>query len=188
MTESKEMFRYVAFMRGINVSGHHKIPMAELRQEMAKIGCENIVTILNSGNVIFDSRKAHLSRLEEEIAAHLEKVFGFSVPTILRKQTSILQLISKDPFRDIVVTNDIRLYVSLLWKDVEADLTLPWISEDGSSKIIDKLDNNILSVLDISVSNTPKGMGIIESFYGKAITTRSWNTIKRIGKKLTNGQ
>ena len=47
--------QYVAFLRGINVGGHHKIPMAELRNVMEEMGFSEVVTLLNSGNVIFDS-------------------------------------------------------------------------------------------------------------------------------------
>lgn len=47
------MNRYVAFLRGINVSGHHKVPMADLRKEMEKLNFEKVITILNSGNIIF---------------------------------------------------------------------------------------------------------------------------------------
>lgn len=178
------MKRYVAFLRGINVSGHHKVPMAELRKEMETLNCKKVITILNSGNIIFDSMIDDIEYLEKLISEHLEKTFGFSVPTILRKSEDIYSLWNNDPFKDVLLTSDIRWYASFLWKDVAIDLKLPWANEDNSYRIIDKSDKTILSVLDLSLSKSTKGMQILEKHFGKNITTRNWNTIKRVAKKL----
>ncbi|EZH76011.1 hypothetical protein ATO12_04270 [Aquimarina atlantica] len=178
------MNRYVAFLRGINVSGHHKVPMADLRKEMEKLNFEKVITILNSGNIIFDSTESDVKSLEKIMSDHLEKTFGFLIPTIVRTSETICHLLDKDPFKDILVTKDIRLYVSFLQEDLETDLQLPWASDNNAFKIIDKIDKTIVSVLDLSITKTPKGMEVLERYYGKQITTRNWNTIKRIEKKL----
>ncbi len=178
------MKKYIAFLRGINVGGHHKVPMADLRSELEKLKCENVVTILNSGNMIFDAPAVDLDKLEKTIAVQLEKAFGFPIPTILRSAEMILELLDDDPFKGIEVTKDIRLYVSFLQKDVDSELQIPWTSDDGSYKILRKIDRTIISVLDVSVTKTPKAMEVVEKNFGGDITTRNWNTIKRIEKKL----
>ncbi|MEX0289587.1 MAG: hypothetical protein AB3N14_10805, partial [Flavobacteriaceae bacterium] len=64
-------------------------------------------------------------------------------------------------------------------------MSLTWDSEDGAYRILEHQNKNILSVLDLSVSQTPKAMEILEKAYGKQqITTRNWKTIERIVKKL----
>ncbi len=177
--------KYIAFLRGINVGGHHKVPMRELRAEMEKLGFEEVTTILNTGNIIFDAISEDLEQLEKRISEHLEKVFGFPIPTILRKWEMIDGLLKNNPFQEEIITKDIRLYVSFLKKDAEMDFQLPWISEDKGYKIIEKRENAIWSVLDVSTLKTTKAMGILERQFGKKnITTRNWNTIKRIEKKL----
>jgi len=178
------MNKYVAFLRGINVGGHHKVPMAEFRDELEKLKCNNVVTLLNSGNAIFDAKEDDIDTLEKKISGHLESAFGFPIPTILRKADMISELHDRDPFHDIELTKEIRLYVSFLQNDPEIELDLPWISDDGSFKIIDVRDKAILSILDLSVSKTPKAMEAVQKFFGKDITTRNWNTIKRVEKKL----
>lgn len=184
MQAKKVKEQYVAFLRGINVGGHHKVPMAELRKEMETLHFEKVVTLLNSGNIVFDAIVADLSTLEKTISIHLEKTFGFPIPTIVRKADMIGGLLKENPFRDVLLTKDIRLYVSFLQKKPKMNLQLPWTSEDNSFKIINISDKTILSVLDVSVSKTPKAMKVLEQFFGKEITTRNWNTIKRIEKKL----
>ena len=83
----------------------------------------------------------------------------------------------------IEVTKDTRLYISFLPEERQADLTIPWTSEDGSFRILKKEGRNIFSTLDLSLSKTPKAMEILEKTYGKDMTTRNWNTIARILKK-----
>ena len=175
---------YVALLRGINVGGHHKVPMATLRNEMESLGFSNVVTLLNSGNIIFDSADADVKQLENNIAQHLEKVFGFIIPVWVIKGEDIATLIQMGPFEKVDVTKDTRLYVSFLKEPLSIELSLPWKSEDQSYVIIDAKDKIICSVLDLSVGTTVKGMDILEKLFGSAITTRNWNTILRIGDKI----
>lgn len=177
--------KYIAFLRGINVGGHHKVPMGELRAEMEKLGFEAVTTILNTGNILFDTNEEDLEQLEKTISAHLEKIFGFPIPTILRKWEMLEGLLNRHPFKAETITKDIRLYVSFLKIDAE----LPWTSEDKGYKIIEKRDKAVLSVLDVTALKTTKAMGILERQFGKKnITTRNWNTIKRIEKKCSNNR
>ncbi len=184
MNSNKVTLKYITFLRGINVGGHHKVPMADLKKVLESLGFENITTLLNSGNVIFDAKNSDTKNLEELISKKLEKTFGFSIPTIIRNAETIQQLYKAAPFKDITIHKDIRLYVSFLKKDIQAELTLPWKSADNAFRIIAKSDNTILSILDLSVSKTPKAMHNLEKFYGKDITTRNWKTIARIANKL----
>jgi uncharacterized protein (DUF1697 family) len=175
---------YIALLRGINVGGHHKVPMADLRTTLEKLGFENIVTLLNSGNVIFDGLPKDTESLEKLISETLEKTFGFSVPTLVRTSNTMYQLFQDAPFKAIEMHKDIRLYVSFLKKNVQTDLELPWKSLDSSYQIIGKSDKTIFSVLNLSMAKTPKAMIALEKFFGTDITTRNWKTIERIGKKL----
>lgn len=76
--------KYAALLRGINVGGNKKVPMAELRQVLDGLGHEDVQTYLQSGNVVFtsatDKAPADLARdLEAAIEAH----FGFRVPCLV---------------------------------------------------------------------------------------------------------
>jgi len=176
--------RYVALLRGINVGGYHKVPMSELSKEMTKLGFENVSTLLNSGNILFDSSLSQDKELEEVIADHLENIFGFPIPVLIRNSIEILDLIKNNPFKQMEVTKNIRLYVSFLKQKPDITLTFPWTSADGSFHILEIRDRAICSVLDLAVTQTPKGMDALELLFGKNITTRNWNTINRIAGKF----
>lgn len=61
------MKRYIAFLRGINVSGKNKVPMAELKIGFEGIGFEAVRTYLNGGNVIFSSDKDDIDGFRSQI-------------------------------------------------------------------------------------------------------------------------
>ncbi len=61
------MKRYVALLRGINISGKNKVPMAELKTGFEKLAFEEVKTYLNSGNVIFSSDEDDTKKLTKQI-------------------------------------------------------------------------------------------------------------------------
>ena len=105
----------------------------------------------------------------------------------MRQAETIYGLLATDPFKNVVVTKDIRRYVSFIRNNAKNDMPIPWTSDDKSFKILAKSGKTIISVLDLAVSKTPKAMEAVEKHYGKDITTRNWNTIKRIEEKLDRG-
>ena len=174
------MQKLVALLRGINVGGHHKVPMAELKTILVNMGCNNVKTILNSGNIVFETKKKDIAGLERIIETALRDNFGFSIPVILIPQNQISELVNDDPFANVEIHKNIRLYVSFLKEPSTTKLKLPYISNDKAFTIIGVRDKFIVSVLDITTSNTPKGMEDLEKLFGKNITTRNWNTIVKI--------
>ncbi|RKS53302.1 uncharacterized protein (DUF1697 family) [Gillisia mitskevichiae] len=184
MASEKLKEKYVLFLRGINVGGHHKVPMQDLREELEQSGFEKVETILNSGNIIFNTASTDLKSLEILISEKLENAFGFPIPTIVRKEKTIKQLFDDAPFQKEEITKDIRLYVSFLKNGTIPNIDLPWRSSDNSFRILEIKDRVVISILDLNVSKTPKAMNALETFFGSEITTRNWNTIERVAKKL----
>lgn len=71
--------KFIALLRGINVGGNNKVAMADLRSCFKKAGYKNVVTYINSGNVIFDSTETNLVKHVEKCEKAIEKWFGFHV-------------------------------------------------------------------------------------------------------------
>lgn len=71
--------KYVALLRGINVGGNNRVPMAELKACFERGGFKNVVTYINSGNVIFESDESSLTKLVEICESAIGKQFGFRV-------------------------------------------------------------------------------------------------------------
>jgi len=180
--------KFIALLRGINVGGHKKVPMATLKSLLESMNFSSVKTLLNSGNVVFESSETSPDDLADKLSAAIESIFGFPVPVIVRTTDDIRSIIDLNPFAHIEVHKDIRLYVTFMGNQSLAakspDPAFPWLSPEGSFSIIGKKAGAVFSVLDVSKSKTPDAMIILEKFYTKDITTRNWNTVEKIGKVM----
>ncbi|MBJ7882810.1 DUF1697 domain-containing protein [Gelidibacter salicanalis] len=172
--------KIIGFLRGINVGGHHKVPMADLRDKLIELGCHKVRTLMNTGNFVFETKQSNIKNLENSIESSLSQSFGFPIPVILRHQKEISDLVAASPFATINIHKEIRLYVSFLKSRSKIELTAPYHSDDKAYNILSVQNNTIFSVLDLSTTTTTKGMNELEKLFGKNITTRNWNTIKKI--------
>lgn len=181
----KPSHTYIALLRGINVGGHHKVPMAELKIILQKMKLTQVRTLLNSGNIIFES-DLDISGIDLEalLQSTLAKHFEFPIPVMLCEKTVMDELVQMDPFNNIEVTKDTRLYVSFLKESSELELKMPWTSDDGTFTIIAYNGKIICSLLDLTQTKTVKGMDSLEKLFGKDITTRNWNTVLKLQAKM----
>lgn len=91
------MERYIALLRGINVSGKNKIAMSELKSGFLELGLEGVATYLNSGNVIFSSTATDVSILLEEIESMIKDRFGLEIPVFLISQQELNEILQNAP-------------------------------------------------------------------------------------------
>ena len=94
---------YIALLRGINEGGKNVIKMAELKKVFEAIGLCDVLTYIQSGNVLFKSNKDE-EFLREKIEHEIEGVFGFSVTVVLRTLAELKQLVLNCPFSEEEVT------------------------------------------------------------------------------------
>ena len=107
------MPKYIALLRGINVSGQKKIIMSELRDQLTSFGLKNVKTYIQSGNIIFDYKISKKEHLIEIICDIIEKHFGFIVTCIILKPEEIGTILKQNPFLN--KTKDTKyLYYSIL--------------------------------------------------------------------------
>lgn len=175
--------KYVALLRGINVGGNKKVPMADLKKILEKAGFENVKTLLASGNVIFESSEKKAENVRKIIETTIEKKFGFTVPTIIRTMEEIEKLITSDPFKGIKVTPETRLYVTFRGDDtrmLNVDRRMSTF-RIPAFHILKVTKSEIISYLTVGENRgTVDAMGILEKEFGKNITTRNWNTVMKI--------
>lgn len=71
--------KYVALLRGINVGGNNIVSMSQLKHCFEDVGFENVVTYINSGNILFETPKTSTSILVEKCEKAIKDSFGFHV-------------------------------------------------------------------------------------------------------------
>jgi len=91
------MARYVALLRGINVGGNKKVPMARLRELMEGLGYTDVATLLQSGNAVFTSKEKSPAKLVKQLEAAIAQEFGFEVAVIVRTRDELAAAIQANP-------------------------------------------------------------------------------------------
>ncbi len=92
------MATFIALLRGINVSGHNKVAMADLRGMAEGMGFSNARTLLQSGNLVFEAAAMKGSALEAKLEAESQKELGVTVDYIVRTSAEWRKIIDANPF------------------------------------------------------------------------------------------
>lgn len=106
------MKRYIALLRGINVSGKNILAMSKLKKAMIELGYDNVVTYLNSGNVIFSSADEEQS-LIVNISSMIKSVFDLDILVVVIAQNQLAQLVENAP--DWWGSSDKNIYDNLIF-------------------------------------------------------------------------
>jgi uncharacterized protein (DUF1697 family) len=169
-----------AFLRGVNIGGHKKIPMPALRAAFEAIGCRDVRTVLASGNVAFDAPR-RLPDLDLRISRKLEDVFGFTVPVIVRTAAELKAMIAADPFRSIPAGPAVKSCITFL-PDKDPDRPRARRPKPGRGvRILRVTPGEVFSVVSLAEDGrTPDLMAYVEKVFGPGGTTRTWRTILKL--------
>jgi len=88
---------YIILLRAINVGGHRKIKMADLKQLLLNSGHKNVQTYIQSGNVICESEKEK-SQIKQHIESLILENYGFEVTTFVLTPTDLQAIIENNPY------------------------------------------------------------------------------------------
>jgi uncharacterized protein (DUF1697 family) len=86
----------VALLRGINVGGRNKVPMADLRAAVEAVGHADVTTYIQSGNVLFTSTEPR-AQLEAGLERALERRFGFPLVVVVRSHAQLRAVVAQAP-------------------------------------------------------------------------------------------
>jgi uncharacterized protein (DUF1697 family) len=175
------MKKYISLLRGINVSGHKLIKMADLRGLYQDLGFENVVSYIQSGNVIFDAPAGSPASIRSAIQAAILQRYEFSVPVAIRTPDQLGKFIKQCPFGEI---------------DLQADGTkynLSFFTKKPSASAIKHLQEFVNPPEQIIVMGSeaylhyPNGCArskltnkLIEGKLKVEATARNWKTVHRL--------
>ena len=94
------MKTYIVLLRGINVGGHKKVLMAELRELLSNSGFKNVRTYIQSGNVILESSEESSQNIEGIIHKLVIVRFGFEVSILVRTKQELQAVFDNCPFTE----------------------------------------------------------------------------------------
>ncbi len=106
------MARWAVFLRGVNVGGHGKLPMAELRKALSAIGAENVATYIQSGNIVMDHAADHAGTVTDAVTGLIAAEFGFRPHAVALSADTLSDLIGAVPQPETLDPKHIHVYLS----------------------------------------------------------------------------
>ena len=167
------MPRYVAFLRGITPMN---AKMSELKCCFESADFTDVKTVLGSGNVVFDSRAASDSALERKAEAAMTQQLGRTFYTIVRSLSALEKMLEADPFASFRLSPEAKRVVTFLREPHSTKLSLP--IELDEARILAMTNREIFTAY-VPGPKGPVFMTLIEKTFGKNVTTRTWDTIRK---------
>jgi uncharacterized protein (DUF1697 family) len=170
---------YAALLRGINVGGHKRVPMADLRALLGELGHGDIRTHLQSGNAVFTSTAQDEGSLAEQLGQAIQGRFGFPVGVVVRDHAYLKAIAAACPFPAGTLEGR-QLHATFFSAPVDAS---HWASLDATLFLPEefRVGDRVLYLY------VPEGLGrsklaeaLAKSPSGVIATTRNWNTVTKL--------
>ncbi|MBT2405056.1 MULTISPECIES: DUF1697 domain-containing protein [unclassified Streptomyces] len=173
--------KFAALLRGINVGGSRKVPMAELREVLEGLGHADVQTYLQSGNVVFSSTKKDPVALARELEAAIEAHFGFKVSCLVLDGAYLRAVADACPFPAAELEGK-QLHASFFSEQPPEDR---FAAIDGPSYLPEefRIGDRVVYLY------APNGLGrskLAEALNRPAVvkgidvTSRNWNTVAKL--------
>ncbi|MFJ8751758.1 DUF1697 domain-containing protein [Streptomyces sp. NPDC102441] len=172
---------YAALLRGINVGGHRRVPMAELRTLLGKLGHEDVATYLQSGNAVFRSASGDESTLAAELERAIEERFGFPVDVLVRSGDYLAGVVGSCPFPAAELEAK-QLHVTYVDKPLDAARFAPLDAESFRPEEF-RLGDRALYLYapeGLGRSKLAVALGRPALTRGLVATSRNWNTVVKL--------
>lgn len=169
--------RYVALLRGINVSGQKMIKMDALKLHFDMPGISNVVTYIQSGNVLFDTKETDNNKLRNKIEKQLTLKLGYDVPTIVRSLEEIKEAVDNCPFTEELPER--RVYIIFLSAAPPAALHTALDTYKNDAEEI-KVIGQDLYIVSGGIGKSKLTLALIEKKLGVTATMRNLTTSKKL--------
>lgn len=173
------MPRYVALLRSVNIGGYGRMAMNDLRDTFDSLGYDDVVTYIQSGNVLFSASSRSESAIVEAIESRIAHDFGDSPAVLLRTAADLRRVGAKSPYAK-KGADPARHHVTFL-NEAPSKATLKAFTLPPSGK-----DELVVDGREVYV-HTPGGYAgtkytgtFIERRLGVVSTTRNWNTVTKL--------
>lgn len=170
---------FIALLRGINVAGQKKVPMLELKTLFHEAGFTNVVTYIQSGNVVFSTSIEDENKIAFIIEQKIKSYFGFDVPVMVYEHEYFKMVISENPFKNI---NLERLYVVFLEKTPEKSLLYNILIPNHLPDEFIIFGNTVYLHVPIAYGNSKLSNNFFESKLKVKATTRNWRSVNELYK------
>jgi uncharacterized protein (DUF1697 family) len=169
--------RWVALLRGVNVGGNRKLPMADLRRFAEDLGFTEVTTLLASGNLVFTVPDSDPAALETRLEQAAEAQLGLRTDIFVRSAADVRGVVAANPFPDQAPDRPGHLLVHF-HRDPVPSAWVDAVSAEnsGAERLVARGRELFVDYRDgIGTSALPPLM--IKARHRRLNTARNWNTV-----------
>ena len=174
------MKTYIGLLRGINVGGHRKIKMVDLKAMLNKMDLKDVITYIQSGNVVFKSSITNTAQLEEKIKNGIVRTFGFDVPVLVKAYNELKCIFDKNPFTDTSDIENKRIYFALLKETPQPELVAAFRKEEFKGELFEVTEDCVYLNYKIGAGKAKLSNNLIERKLKVSATSRNYRTMAKL--------
>jgi uncharacterized protein (DUF1697 family) len=176
--------RYVALLRGINVGGKAKVDMKKLRKTFARRGFEDVVTYINSGNVVFSAGRVGRTVLGARIEGAITEDVGFPVAVTLRTGKELATLLDAVPASWVNGTS-MKCDVYFLWPEIDRPSVVDQLPHDPAIEDVRYVKGAVIRRVDRADAARSPMTKIVGTDLYRQLTARNINTVRKLHQLVT---
>jgi uncharacterized protein (DUF1697 family) len=170
----------ISLLRGINLGGHHKVPMNELRALYESLGFSGARTFIQSGNVVFSTKKKDLKKITSELEAEIERRFGFCCSVVQRSLAEWDRTIAKNPFAGRSDIEPSKLLVIFLAADPGQTARDAVMAIPAEPEQVRAIGSELYIYYPDGMARPKLPLTRIDKTLGTNGTGRNWNTVLKL--------
>jgi uncharacterized protein (DUF1697 family) len=173
----------VVLLRGVNVGGHRKVPMADLRETLAAAGCTDVTTYIQSGNAVCRAPR-DLDTLESAIEAAIAGTFGFHVDTLVRDAGQWARYVDTASFPDAASARPNLLLLALARRPLLATAGEQLTARCTGAERLALLPDGLWIDYADGVARSKLTPAALDRAAGSPVTARNWRTVLQLHTML----
>jgi uncharacterized protein (DUF1697 family) len=171
---------HVAPPRAINLAGHNKVKMADLRQWLTGLGAANVQSVPQSGNLVFEGEAATTSDMESLLEGSARARLGLDTDFFVRTASEWGEIISGYPFPAEAEGDPAHLVVMFLKDAPSRERVVDLEGAIRCSKIVRAKKNLAYIIYLDGIGRSQLTNVLIERVLGTRGTARNWNTVIKL--------
>jgi len=170
----------IALLRGVNVGGAKKVPMADLKAMVDGLGFSEVKTLLQSGNVVFEAGDRSDGALETLLEQEAETRLGLVTRFIVRGPKAWRAMIDANPMPDEAEREPSRFLVNVTREAVTAEMLAMIRAAATPAGRIEAGDPCVYAFFGDGVADSKAALVFGKKALGLTSTGRNWNTVRKI--------
>ena len=172
--------KYIALLRGINVSGQKIIKMADLKMLFEALAFKQVQTYIQSGNVVFESDETDISSLIEKIESKISSAYQFEVPVQVFTIEVLKEVHRQNPFIGNSDADISHLHLTFLEHEPDTGSWESIESIDNGNDELKRMGSFVYIYCPNGYGKTKLNNNVFERKLKMKATTRNWKTIEKL--------